>query len=138
MPPVHGYGIEVTRAQQGRVPAEYERKQTLATAERFTTPELRDVERTVLGANDSIDAIARFVSGDVYLPDDWGCCAYAGDRGLLHPELTASATAREAAEITSRDFAAYASANRTCELGMTQATGRPYVHILELLESATR
>ena len=93
---------------------------------------------TVLGANDSIDAIARFVSGDVYLPDDWGCCAYAGDRGLLHPELTASATAREAAEITSRDFAAYASANRTCELGMTQATGRPYVHILELLESATR
>ena len=57
--PVHGYGIEVTRAQQGRVPAEYERKQTLATAERFTTPELRDVERTVLGANDRAAALER-------------------------------------------------------------------------------
>ncbi len=30
-------------------------------------------------------------------PDDWGCCAFAGDRGMLHPELTASATAAEAA-----------------------------------------
>ena len=36
------------------------------------------------------------------VPDDWGCCAFAGDRGMLHPELTASATAREAAEVDGR------------------------------------
>ncbi|MCC6642188.1 MAG: DNA mismatch repair protein MutS [Deltaproteobacteria bacterium] len=57
--PVHGYGIEVTRAQQGRVPPEYERKQTLASAERFTTPELREVERTLLGANERAAALER-------------------------------------------------------------------------------
>lgn len=93
---------------------------------------------TVIGANDAIDEIARFVSEDVFLPVDWGCCAYAGDRGLLHPELTASATSREAAEVGSRDFEFHVSANRTCELGMTEATGRSYVHVLEMLELATR
>ncbi len=68
----------------------------------------------------------------------WGCCAFAGDRGMLHPELTASATAPEAAELSTREFAAYASCNRTCELAMTRATGKPYRHILEVLEGATR
>jgi D-lactate dehydrogenase len=36
------------------------------------------------------------------------------------------------------DADAFASSNRTCELAMTRATGRPYRHILELLEEATR
>lgn len=57
--------------------------------------------------------------------------AFAGDRGLLHPELTASATAAEAASVPVAT--AYASLNRTCELGMTRATGRSYRHVLELL-----
>ena len=35
-------------------------------------------------------------------------------------------------------FTAYASVNRTCEIGMTRATGKPYRHILELLAEATR
>ena len=39
---VFGYFIEVSKANAVRVPAEYERRQTLANAERFTTPELRD------------------------------------------------------------------------------------------------
>ena len=50
--PVHGYSIEVTKANLDRVPDHYERKQTLANAERFTTTELRKVEQTVLGANE--------------------------------------------------------------------------------------
>ena len=33
---------------------------------------------------------------------------------------------------------AYASVNRTCELGMTRATGHPYQHLLEILEAVTR
>lgn len=69
---------------------------------------------------------------------DWSCCGFAGDRGMLHPELTASATRPEAAEVTRREFAAYTSANRTCEMGMTRATGRTHRHILELLDDATR
>ena len=72
------------------------------------------------------------------MPDAWGCCGFAGDRGMLHPELTASATAAEAAEVRALGADAHASCNRTCELGMTRATGSEYRHILELLEEATR
>jgi DNA mismatch repair protein MutS len=51
---VFGYFIEVSKANALRVPAHYERRQTLANAERFTTPELRDWEKKVLGAEERI------------------------------------------------------------------------------------
>jgi len=51
---VFGYFIEVSKANAARVPAEYERRQTLTNAERFTTPELRDWEKKVLGAEERI------------------------------------------------------------------------------------
>src|ERR1035437_7272549 len=51
---IFGYYIEITRANQHLAPADYERKQTLANAERFTTPELKDYERKVLDAEDKI------------------------------------------------------------------------------------
>jgi len=47
---VFGYYLEVTNAHSAKVPPEYERRQTLATAERFVTPELREYESRVLGA----------------------------------------------------------------------------------------
>lgn len=91
-----------------------------------------------LGVDDAMLAIARRCAREVHVPIDWGCCAFAGDRGLLHPELTASATAREAAEVSERQFDAYVSANRTCEIGMSRATGREYRHLLEVLEEVSR
>lgn len=90
------------------------------------------------GGNPAMITIGRRIADEVVVPDDWACCGFAGDRGLLHPELTASATKAEAAEIGGRHFDAYASVNRTCELGLTRATGRPYRHLLELLDEATR
>ncbi len=57
---------------------------------------------------------------------------------MLHPELTASATDREATEVNGEVFDAYVSCNRTCEIGMTRATGHPYHHVLEVLDQAAR
>jgi DNA mismatch repair protein MutS len=57
--PVHGYSIELTKVNLDRAPADYERKQTLANAERFTTPELREMEQRVLGANEGAAALER-------------------------------------------------------------------------------
>src|SRR5699024_10052220 len=54
---------------------------------------------TALGSTEALVACAQFVSDDVTVPNEWGCCGFAGDRGLLHPELTASATRDEAAEV---------------------------------------
>jgi DNA mismatch repair protein MutS len=49
---VFGYYIEITRANLALAPADYERKQTLVNAERFTTPELKEYERKILSAHD--------------------------------------------------------------------------------------
>ena len=88
---------------------------------------------TQMGLNSDLVAVAGAVAERVNVPVDAGCCAFAGDRGMLHPELTASATRPEAAEVARLDAAAHASCNRTCELGMTRATGKEYRHVLELL-----
>ena len=93
---------------------------------------------TQLGLNESMSKIASALAEEVYIPENWACCGFGGDRGLLHPELTASATAGEAAEIRGRKFAAYSSANRPCEIAMSDATGQSYLHLLQLLEKGTR
>jgi len=49
---VFGYYIEVTRANLASVPEDYDRKQTLANAERFTTPALKEYEQKVVGAEE--------------------------------------------------------------------------------------
>jgi DNA mismatch repair protein MutS len=49
---VFGYYIEITKANLANAPADYERKQTLVNAERFTTPELKEYERKILTAHD--------------------------------------------------------------------------------------
>jgi len=88
---------------------------------------------TQIGLNPYLVAVAEAVAEVVNVPVDAGCCAFAGDRGLLHPELTRSATRHEAAEVDVLDATLHASCNRTCEIGMTRATGRQYRHILEVL-----
>ncbi|MDO5696682.1 MAG: FAD-binding and (Fe-S)-binding domain-containing protein [Dermatophilus congolensis] len=82
-------------------------------------------------------ACAQACAEDVVVPGAAGCCGFAGDRGMLHPELTASATKPEAAEVREREYDAYLSTNRTCELGMSRATGHTYRHVLELLADLT-
>jgi len=62
---VFGYYIEITRANQHLAPADYERKQTLANAERFTTPELKDYERKVLDAEDKILTLEKELFAEV-------------------------------------------------------------------------
>ncbi|MFD3333634.1 FAD-binding and (Fe-S)-binding domain-containing protein [Streptomyces sp. NPDC058700] len=91
-----------------------------------------------LGDEEKLTVLAEACAEEVVVPADAGCCAFAGDRGMLHPELTASATAREAAEVTARRFDAHLSANRMCEIGMERATGRDYGSVLLALERATR
>lgn len=93
---------------------------------------------THLGLIEHMRMIAEAISAEVVIPKRWGCCGYAGDRGMLHPELTQAATALEAAEVNERSYEAYASVNRTCEQGMTEATGHSYQNLLQLLEWATR
>ncbi len=53
---VFGYYLEITNAHAAKVPPDYERRQTLASAERYVTPELKDYESKVLGAEERMAA----------------------------------------------------------------------------------
>ncbi|MGW7198260.1 FAD-binding and (Fe-S)-binding domain-containing protein [Streptomyces chryseus] len=91
-----------------------------------------------LGDEAALIAVAEACAEEVVVPDDVRCCAFAGDRGMLHRELTESATARESAEVRARAYDVYLSANRMCEVGMEHATGRAYRSALLELERVTR
>ena len=56
---IFGYYIEISKANLHHAPAEYERKQTLVNAERFTTPELKEYESKILDAQEKIVEIER-------------------------------------------------------------------------------
>ena len=91
-----------------------------------------------LGLNKALARVAGELAEEVVVPLNATCCGFAGDRGMLHPELTASATDAEAAEVKANPTARHISSNRTCEVGLERATGEPYESIIYLLEEATR
>ncbi len=62
---VFGYYLEVTRANSRSVPADYERKQTLVNAERFTTPELKGLEERILRAQERSLELERAIFGEL-------------------------------------------------------------------------
>ena len=98
---------------------------------------------THLGSTEVVVDIMQSISGKVYVPDAWGCCAFAGDRGMLHPELTESATRAECAEVDSlaqsrAGETKFVSSNRTCEIGMSRGSGRDYLGVISVLAAAVR
>ena len=62
---VFGFYIEISKANLHNAPADYERKQTLVNAERFTTPELKDYERKVLAAEEKILEIEKRIFAEI-------------------------------------------------------------------------
>jgi D-lactate dehydrogenase len=91
-----------------------------------------------LGLQEKLRAVTRALAEDVLVPAGTTCCGMAGDRGLLHPELPASALRTAGEELEGRALDACVCSNRTCEIGLQQATGRPYGSFILLLEELTR
>ncbi|MBK8293876.1 MAG: FAD-binding oxidoreductase [Solirubrobacterales bacterium] len=91
-----------------------------------------------LGVDRALGRIANELAEDVQIPDTATCCGFAGDRGFLHPELTASATAQEATEVKANPTTSHISSNRTCEVGLERATGESYSSFIYLLEELSR
>ena len=91
-----------------------------------------------LGLAPRLRRLAGALAEDVYVAPSSTCCGFAGDRGFSHPELTAAATAPQASELAGRRFDAHLSSNRTCEIGLSRATGESYESFVFLLERLTR
>ncbi len=91
-----------------------------------------------LALTGQLERLGAEVADRVVTPMSATCCGFAGDRGMLHPELAAAATADEAAELAGVTHDAYLCSNRTCEIGLQQATGGAYESFLIALERVTR
>jgi D-lactate dehydrogenase len=91
-----------------------------------------------LGLAPRLRALAGALADDVHVAPSATCCGFAGDRGISNPELTAAATRPQAEELAGRRFDAHLSSNRTCEIGLSRATGEPYESVVVLLERLTR
>ena len=82
--------------------------------------------------------IGQACSHQVFVLPSTGCCGFAGDRGMLYPELTKSATQQQGEEVRAMDAEGYFSSSRMCELAMTRAAGHVYRSYFHLLEMASR
>ncbi|WP_129717603.1 FAD-binding and (Fe-S)-binding domain-containing protein [Pedobacter sp. SYP-B3415] len=88
------------------------------------------------GLESKFAAIASAYAEEVNIPLHAGCCGMAGDRGFLFPELTRSATKKEAADVDLH-CDGYYSSSKTCEMALSEAVGKNYRSILSLVNDCT-
>ncbi|NIC06906.1 FAD-binding and (Fe-S)-binding domain-containing protein [Billgrantia bachuensis] len=91
---------------------------------------------THMGLGERMVALARACAREVVVPAEITCCGFAGDKGLVTPELNASALKGLAGQVEACD-AGYSN-SRTCEIGLSLHGGIPYRSILSLLDRASR
>ena len=81
--------------------------------------------------------LACMCSTDVFIPEGVGCCGFAGDKGMTHPELNAYALRKLADQLKDKGIEVGYSNSRTCEIGLQTNSGVPYRSIIYLVNSVT-
>lgn len=79
--------------------------------------------------------LARMCSSDVVVPEGVGCCGFAGDKGMTHPELNKYALRKLKDQV--KGIPVGYSNSRTCEIGLATNSGIPYVSIAYLVNRCT-
>jgi len=79
--------------------------------------------------------LARMCSTNVIVPEGVGCCGFAGDKGMTHPELNKYALRKLKAQV--KGVPVGYSNSRTCEIGLATSSGIPYVSIAYLVNRCT-
>ena len=88
-------------------------------------------------SDDKLLQVARACTEQLIVPAAVGCCGFGGDRGFAVPELNSHAL-RKVHDALPDTCCQGVSTNRTCEIGLTSETGRPYRSIAYLLEECSR
>ena len=86
----------------------------------------------------SVLQLASLCSSSVLVPEGVGCCGFAGDKGMTHPELNRYALRKLAGQIKERGIETGYSNSRTCEIGLQTNAGIPYRSIIYLVNSCTK
>ena len=111
----------------------------------FLLPELERVEQVdsvalhvtcsakKMGLDEDFYAVASACAKSVFLPEEEGCCGFAGDKGFDTPELNASALSRLKQQLPEGCDQGYSN-SRTCEIGLSRHGGIPYRSIAYLVD----
>ena len=91
-----------------------------------------------MGKTDSLLRLAQMCSTRVMVPDEVGCCGFAGDRGFNYPEVNKYALRKLRPQIEANGIKEGFSNSRTCEIGLTTNSGVPYSSIVYLVDRCTR
>lgn len=91
-----------------------------------------------MGLTPSLIKIAKLCSTNVLIPEEVGCCGFAGDKGFFVPELNKYALRKLPAQVKKAGVKVGYSNSRTCEIGMNTNTGIPYVSIVYLVDKCSR
>lgn len=86
-----------------------------------------------MGLADSVIRVAKACSRNVFVPEEIGCCAFAGDKGFTHPGLNAWALRKLRGQIERAGVVRGYSNSRTCEIGLTTNSGVRYSGIASLV-----
>ena len=81
--------------------------------------------------------LACLCSSAVLVPEGVGCCGFAGDKGMTHPELNAYALRKLRSQIVEKGIEVGYSNSRTCEIGLQTNSGIPYRSIVYLVNACT-
>ena len=90
-----------------------------------------------MGLADKLLSLARRCSSNVLVPEEVGCCGFAGDKGFTTPELNAYALRKLKASLEKAGVTHGYSNSRTCEIGLTTNSGIPYKSIAYLVNEVT-
>lgn len=81
--------------------------------------------------------LAQLCSSSVLVPEGVGCCGFAGDKGMTHPQLNAYALRKLSSQIKDHGIKTGYSNSRTCEIGLQNNAGIPYRSIIYLVNECT-
>ncbi len=90
-----------------------------------------------MGLKPTLIKLAKLCSTNVLVPEEVGCCGFAGDKGFFVPELNKYALRKLRPQIEKANVKIGYSNSRTCEIGLNTNTGIPYVSIVYLVDRCT-
>ncbi len=91
----------------------------------------------LMGLADKMLNLAHKCSSKVLVPEEVGCCGFAGDKGFTHPELNKYALRKLRPQIEKAGVKRGFSNSRTCEIGLTTNAGVPYESLIYLIDECT-
>ena len=92
---------------------------------------------TKMGLKSDLIRLAEMCSTSVVVPQEVGCCGFAGDKGFTHPEVNEWALRKLRPQIEKHSITAGYSNSRTCEIGLTTNSGVPFQNIIYLVDKVT-